>query len=295
MSRFVAIDLTGLTPAGVIEQLDIEAILVELKQYVIDRLAELGVAYDVASLESDPVVKVLEVLAYRETLLRGRINSASRAVMLAYAQGSDLDHLGAYYGVERMLISPAQNNESAVWESDERFRERIQLAPEAFSTAGPKNAYIFHARSVDPSIRDVAVVLADPGHVYVIPLVSDGDGTPSADILDRIRDRLMQPDIRPLTDTVTVIGPEIVSYAVDVRLSIASGPDPAVVKSAAETATRAYCASRHKVGMPVARSGLLAAAHVSGVESVTLVSPSQDVDPGERGAAFLSSITVGAV
>lgn len=295
MARFIAIDLTGLSPAGVVEALDFEAILKELKDYVVERLAEFGVEYDVQDLESDPVVKVLEVIAYRELLLRGRVNNAARAVMLAYAQGSDLDHLGAYYGVQRRLITPAEGDQPAVYESDESLRRRIQLAPEALSTAGPEGAYAFHTLTVDPSIRDVAVIKGEPGHVYVIPLVHGGNGVPSDELLDRIRDRLSEEDIRPLTDIVTVIGPEVVEYSVEVQLSIASGPDPAAVKAAAEEAINKYCSSRHLVGRVVARSGLLGAAHVPGVEKAILISPAEDVDPGEMGTAVPSSISITVV
>ena len=295
MARFVAIDLAGISPAGVVEALDFEAILKELKDYVVERLAEFGVEYDVQDLESDPVVKVLEVIAYRELLLRGRVNNAARAVMLAYAQGSDLDHLGAYYGVQRRLITPAEGDQPAVYESDESLRRRIQLAPEALSTAGPEGAYAFHTLTVDPSIRDVAVIKGAPGHVYVIPLVHGGNGVPSDELLDRIRDRLSEEDIRPLTDIVTVIGPEVVEYSVEVQLSIASGPDPAAVKAAAEEAINKYCSSRHLVGRVVARSGLLGAAHVPGVEKAILISPAEDVDPGEMGTAVPSSILITVV
>ena len=47
-----------------------------------------------ALVESDPAWTILEVAAYRELLLRQRINDASRAVMLAFATGADLEHLG---------------------------------------------------------------------------------------------------------------------------------------------------------------------------------------------------------
>lgn len=41
---------------------------------------------------------------------------------------------------------------------DDRFRERIRLAPEALSVAGPIGAYEYWAKTADPSITDVAVI-----------------------------------------------------------------------------------------------------------------------------------------
>jgi phage-related baseplate assembly protein len=292
MPRFVAVDLTGLNPPNVIEPLDFETILAEQKEDIIARLEDLGITYDVHMLESDPAVKILEVLAYREVLLRARVNTAARAVMLAYAQKDDLDQLAVYYGVERQVVIPAQNNQPAVLETDERLRERVQLAPEALSIAGPEGAYRFHAMTSDPNIKDVGVRTPYPGAVDVIPLVNDGDGTPSSEILDTVRLALRKEDIRPLTDMVNVRPPEIVNYAIDVHLHIAEGPDQAVVEAEALAALKEYAFQRHRVGLKVAISGIYRAAHVSGVEKVTLNSPTSDIDPGEAGAAFCTGITI---
>jgi phage-related baseplate assembly protein len=295
MSRFVAVDLTGLTPPDIVEELDYEAILAALKADCVARLEELGVEYNVQSLESDPVVKVLEVAAYRETLLRARVNDAARAIMLAFAQKSDLEHLGVYYGVKRQLVIPATSSTPAVYETDTRLRQRVQLAPEALSTAGPEGAYIFHAMGVDPSIKSVHVYSPNPGEVHVLPLVNSGNGIPSSTILSRVLARLAEEDIRPLTDMVYVRAPTLLNFTVSVNLSIADGPDPNVVKSAAIAGINAYLSSRHRSGAKIMRSGLIAAAMVAGVENATLVSPSIDLEPAEDEVAYATSITVTVV
>lgn len=281
MARFAAPDLTGLTAPDVVEELDFEDILQEMKDDVTKYMAAMGVDYDVAMLESDPVVKVLEVAAYREVLLRARVNTAARAVMLAYAQKNDLDQLGVYYGVAR-----------ETGEIDERLRERIQLAPEALSTAGPIGAYIFHTMAADDTIKSVAVVNPEPGKIHVYPLVDSGDGIPSYAVLEKVRKRLVQDDIRPLTDMVQVIAPTKKEYAIDITLEIGDGPDPVVVKAAAIEKLKAYLESRHIVGKHIHRSGLISAAHVSGVESVTLTSPSTDVEPDVNEVAVYTTMTV---
>ena len=45
----------------------------------------------------------------------------------------------------------------AAEESDEAYRQRILLAPESFSVAGPVGAYEYFARRVSPAICDVHV------------------------------------------------------------------------------------------------------------------------------------------
>ncbi|MFN3626182.1 MAG: baseplate J/gp47 family protein, partial [Hyphomicrobium sp.] len=235
MTRFVALDLAGMAPPDVVERLDYEEILVALKADLVARLAAAGIAYNVQDLESDPGPKVLEVADYRELITRARVNDAARAVMLAHAHGSDLDHLGVYYGVGRLVVTPADGTTPAVYEKDEPLRRRIQLAPEAFTTAGSEGAYQFHAMTIDPSIKDVAVLAPQPGsgNVHVLPLTSVGNGVPDADLLERVRLRLLQKDIKPLTDIVTVRAPVVSNYAISAQIEVASGPDPSVVRAAA--------------------------------------------------------------
>lgn len=76
--------------------------------------------------------------------------------MLPYALGADLDNLAAFFGVERQLVDPGNPRawppEPPVWEEDDRFRRRIQLALEGYSTAGPAGAYLFHAFSASGRI-----------------------------------------------------------------------------------------------------------------------------------------------
>ena len=294
MARYAAPDLTGLTAPDVVEELDYEVILDLLKTDITTRLESMGIDYDVASLESDPVVKILEVAAYRETLLRARVNTAARAIMLAYAQENDLDQLGVYYGVERQ-ITGYDADSNPIYETDTRLRTRIQLAPEALSVAGPVGAYEFHAMSVDTTVKSVAVYSPDPGEVHVYPLVDTGDGTPSQSVLEKIQKKLAETDIRPLTDMVQVMAPTKVAYTVDVSLEIDEGPDEAVVKAAAAAAIQKYADSRHIVATHVHLSGIIAAAHVSGVVSVTVNSPTADVEPKDNEFAYMSALTVAIV
>jgi phage-related baseplate assembly protein len=115
MSRFSAINLAQLPPPQLIDLLDFERVLAELKDFVRLKLTEEGsTLLDTLNLESDPIVKILKVVAYRETLLRALINDKAKAVLLAFAIGTDLDHIGALFGVARMV-------EGGVTEDDERF------------------------------------------------------------------------------------------------------------------------------------------------------------------------------
>ena len=83
------------------ETLSFESILRAMK----DDFAARHPAFD-AWLESDPAIKLMEAAAYRELLIRQRVNDAARSVMPAFAAGADLDHFAAFYGVERQALDP---------------------------------------------------------------------------------------------------------------------------------------------------------------------------------------------
>ncbi|ETZ04387.1 baseplate assembly protein J [Holospora undulata HU1] len=66
-------DLTRLQNPNVIESLEYETIFSHMKQ----ELIRLDPTFS-ALLESDPAMKILEIAAWREPLLRQRVNDAAR-------------------------------------------------------------------------------------------------------------------------------------------------------------------------------------------------------------------------
>jgi hypothetical protein len=103
VSSTSALDLSQLAPPEVVEQLSYEAI----RAAIVDQLVAELPAFD-ATVTSDPAVKVLEVVAYREMLIRQQFNERARQVMLAYATGSNLDQLGALLDVGRLRARPTR-------------------------------------------------------------------------------------------------------------------------------------------------------------------------------------------
>ena len=280
MDRFSAIDLSQLPAPDVIEPLDFETILAALVTDVTARFQAAGVDYDVGGLETDPVRIVLESAAYRELLMRARVNDAARAVLIAYAAGSDLDHLGSFYGVAR-----------EAGETDDRFRSRIQLAPEAFSTAGSAGAYIFHAMATDPSVAHAHAFTISPGAVTVV--IAGASGEPVTDeVLQVVVTRLNRDDIRPLTDAVTVRKATSVSVDVTATLTLARGPDPVLIEAEARASVLAYLAGRYRIGADVHGSGVIAALTVAGVEKVALTDPSETVPIAETEIAVAGVLTI---
>ena len=117
-------------------------------------------------------------------------------------------------GVENVTVSSG----GADIESDENFRERIQIAPELFSVAGPRGAYEYWARSAHQSIIDVDVIgppQIEPGHVEIYPLMRGGE-IPTQDILDLVYKTCNAENVRPLTDYLSVLPPIKTTYDLNV-------------------------------------------------------------------------------
>ena len=284
-----AIDLSKLPAPDVIENLDYETLLAAA-------IARLGPDYVVS--EADPAYKVLESAAYRELLLRQRVNDGTQAVMLATAKGRDLDNLAALLGVERQIVTPADPDAippvEAVYETDERLRQRTQLAPSAVSTAGPVSSYRFHALSASADVLDVAVASPAPGSVTVTVLAREGNGLADADLIAKVTAALNSESVRPLGDVLAVQSAAIVDYQVTAELTIGTGPDSATVLAAATKAVTDFAAAARKIGRAIPRSAIFAALHVAGVEAVALTAPVADVAITNVQAAHATQIQVSA-
>lgn len=126
-------------------------------------------------------------------------------------------------------------------ESDAAFADRIRLAPNSFSVAGPEKAYIFHAKSVSSSIIDVSIDSPVPGEVDVYPLLTGGT-LPTSEIRQQILDHLSDETIRPLTDYVQVLSPESVEYeiVVDYWINREDSSRAAQIQSAVTDAVEQY-------------------------------------------------------
>lgn len=292
MTGYTALDLSQLPAPAVVEPIDYETVLSEMVASLVALAPELATAMAV---ESEPMLKLLQVCAYREVLLRARVNDASRAVMLAFATGSDLDHLAALFGVSRLVVAAgdpaALPPVPATMETDADLRRRVQLSLEGFSTAGPRGAYVFHALR-DGRVKDVSVTSPAPGDVVVTVLSRAGNGQADGVIVAAVSNLLTDEDVRPLCDNVIVQSATILTYAVTAAITVDDGPDPGVVLAEARARLEAYTDAQHALGRAVRLSGIYAALHTAGVTRVTLAAPVADIVPTAAQAAYCTARTV---
>lgn len=278
-----AIDFSGLPPPVVVEPLDFETLLTDRKAALIALYPEAGreTVARTLSLESEPITKLLEENAYRELLLRQRVNEAARAVMVAYSTGSDLDHLAVNFAVMRQVIMPEDDSTTppvpAIMESDADLRMRIRQAFDGLSVAGPTAAYEYHARRADGRIADVSAISPHPCYVTVSVLSREGNGLPSAELLAIVDAALNDIDIRPVGDRLTIQSAEIIPYQINALLYCPPGPEQKPIRRAAGQRLKRYVNEQHRIGRDIRRSAIYAALHVPGVARVDLTAPAADV------------------
>lgn len=278
MSRFTAIDLSAMVPPDIIETLGYEAIVKDMRD---DLVARFPAIVGVIDLESEPARKLIEAFAYRELLLRARINDSARALLLSSSYGTNLDHLGALFSTARQT-----------GETDERFRRRIQLAPEAFSVAGPQGAYQYHALTVAPWARDVTAIMTSPGTIRVTMLKDGINPVPTPEELQAVLIALRDNNLRPLTDVVHVLPPQVVPTTVEARLTLYPGPDQTLVRTRALTALTEWIEKNRMLGMNLRRSAIFARLHQEGVHSVELIAPVADVILDETQVYAVTALAV---
>ena len=288
----MTIDLAALPAPQVLENLDFEVLyedaLRQFREYMAENWS--------AALESDPVVKLLELIAYWRVQDRARVNDAAKALLLAYAKGTDLDHLAANVELSRLVVQAEDLTAvpplPEILEEDDALRERVQLVYEGLTTAGPRNSYILHARNASGLVADATAESPSPAVVDVTVLSLEGDGTADAELLATVAAHVNDDDVRPVADRVRVRSAQILSYQVNAVVYLAgNGPEGEAVLAEAKNRLEAWKNPRRRLGVEVSRSAIDAQLHVAGVQRVDLIGWS-DIRPTKAEAAWCTGVTV---
>lgn len=321
----MAYNLSSLPDPQIVEALSFQTIFNELRVDFSARFPEFS-----ALVESDPAIKLLEVAAYRETILRARVNDAFKATLLAFAAGADLDNLAAFYGLTRLS-----------GETDPELRDRTINRIQGSSTAGGAAWYRYQALTADAGVRDARVTSPAAGEVSVallskeienlealgtdtnaltapmaalaafygvtltesskdftvspqIRAVIDAagpNGTATSQML-AVVDAVMQNDeVRVITDTVTTSSANVVS--VDVEAEVYLYPDSSAnVLQGLEAAIRTGVANEGGLGWDLTLSWLIKNIHVDGVQRVELITPTTNQVADDGTAISIGTVTI---
>lgn len=288
----MTIDLAALPAPQVLENLDFEVLyedaLRQFREYMAENWS--------AALESDPVVKLLELIAYWRVQDRARVNDAAKALLLAYAKGTDLDQLAANVELSRLVVQAEDLTAvpplPEILEEDDALRERVQLVYEGLTTAGPRNSYILHARNASGLVADATAESPSPAVVNVTVLSLEGDGAADAELLATVAAHVNDDDVRPVADRVNVRSAQILRYQVNAVVYLAgNGPEGEAVLAEAKNRLEAWKNPRRRLGAEVSRSAIDAQLHVAGVQRVDLIGWS-DIRPTKAEAAWCTGVTV---
>ncbi|WP_375316516.1 baseplate J/gp47 family protein [Wolbachia endosymbiont (group A) of Colletes cunicularius] len=256
---------------NIIEPLNFEEIFSRMKEELIRRDSSFT-----ALVESDPAMKVLEVAAWRELLLRERIKEAVKSNLLKFATGNNLDNLAEFYGVAREKE-----------EKDENFRKRIKAKIVGWSTGGN---YRYYALSADTRVKDALVESPVPGKVQISILSTklSTTGIVSEELLKIVKKQVMRDDIRVLTDTIEVVSCNIIEVDIHSKISI-NRPD--IIETVKKKFIEKFETTK-RLGWKVTKSWIIANLFVDGVENVELIEPKEDVVVLGNECAILQSLNI---
>lgn len=262
-----------------IEQLDYETILAE---HVREARAIDG--WD-AELESDPVMKLLEISAYRELTMRARINHAAISNLAQFTADDDLDAAAQWYQISRLPD-----------EADERLRNRLFHHIRGMANNGTQDSYIARTMAADVRVKDVAAYRLAPGKVNVAVWVNTSvtdETVPAEDIAAvelHILEEVMTNVRREFSDKRDMLGIDVnvysaKFYSVDVAATVyLSNHAPANAYEKLSEHLRDCAAAEATFGRSLSTSQIVAWLHESigsadFVEKVVLTSPSEDLQP----------------
>lgn len=270
--------IAGLPDPDIVETLDFEAIVTALRDDVVALYPDLAGVVDI---EGSPARILIEVFAYREILVRARVNDATRANLVAFATGTDLDHLAAFYDVARLPD-----------EADADLRIRTILAIAGRSPGGTEDRYEFVARSADVRVDDCRVYRTEESPaVRVAITATDNGGVPDQPLLDAVEAALTASDVRLVSDTIIVEAATTISADVEAEIWLDPDADGSIIDGLSAALAAAWD-SYGGIGRDLTISWITKTLMVPGVQKVNVLQPAAHVDVPFNRAATLGTVTI---
>ena len=160
-------------------------------------------------------------------------------------------------------------------ESDDDLAERVFLAPGAYSTAGPEDGYLYHAKAYSAAIGDVvATSNQTAGTVDIVFIMADGS-TPGEEMIEGLEGYLQGKTIRPMTDLVRVAAPQEVTYTINLTYYInrSDSAKAVTIQAAVAQAVADYQTWQRAIGRDINPSQLVRMVMDAGAKRVTVTAP----------------------
>lgn len=160
-------------------------------------------------------------------------------------------------------------------ESDDDLAERVFLAPGAYSTAGPEDGYLYHAKAYSAAIGDVVATSNQAaGTVDIVFIMADGS-TPGEEMIEGLEGYLQGKTIRPMTDLVRVAAPQEVTYTINLTYYInrSDSAKAVTIQAAVAQAVADYQTWQRAIGRDINPSQLVRMVMDTGAKRVTVTAP----------------------
>lgn len=160
-------------------------------------------------------------------------------------------------------------------ESDDDLAERVFLAPGAYSTAGPEDGYLYHAKAYSAAIGDVVATSNQAaGTVDIVFIMADGS-TPGEEMIEGLEGYLQGKTIRPMTDLVRVAAPQEVQYTINLTYYInrSDSAKAVTIQAAVAQAVADYQTWQRAIGRDINPSQLVRMVMDAGAKRVTVTAP----------------------
>jgi len=162
-------------------------------------------------------------------------------------------------------------------EDDTSLAERTYLAPSGYSTAGPHDAYVFWTKTYNTDIGSIQPVsIQEAGSVTVYILMRDGT-LPAEEVISGLQDFLQDREIRPMTDKVEVLPPEVRSFDLDLAYTIdrSNQSQADTIQRKVEVAVNDYIQwQTTQIGRDIDPSELIRRVREAGAKNPVVTSPS---------------------
>lgn len=263
----------------------------ELKQLQ-ERFLKLNPGYENLLLESDPINKLLQVYAYQNIILKTEVNEKLKQCLLSDSTGANLDNIAANSVTPRL---PG--------ESDESLRYRASIAPEGYTSAGPKGAYEFHSLAVSSDVMHAEVYAHMPiqGYVTVVLLSYSNEGKASEELRDKVWNYLSAEEVRPLLDEVHVEAAEFKDIDLKIKATYFAGANEDDVNSrilksleymSELNSTEKKAKFIFKPKEMLTLNQIHERSRVPGAQNIEILEPKIDVIPGLKESIRIASIEI---
>lgn len=192
------------------------------------------------------------------------------------------------------VYNTTKSEGGAEWENDDQYAERIRLANEAYSTAGPEGAYIFYAKSASQLISDVSVRTTTDGTVEIAPLLINGE-LPTEEILNLVAEKCNDRSVRPLTDKLVITLPDVINYDINVTYFLSREVESisSTIQESVKNSVQEYIQwQQQKLGRGIDPTELNFRMRQVGAKRITITSPGNFISLERHQIAKVNTVDV---